>query len=152
MDSSEHKEKLINSLQEILQKNHEAEQGLNQVKEKTNSPTLKTWLQQKANERKEFAEDINTELKKLGAEAKPSGSFGGAAHRVWIDVKTALSTNRDETILEECIRGDEASVEEYREQLRAPYMAGTVVGVLADQRTKIEQSLQTFKRLEDLVD
>ena len=152
MDHADNTGKLISSLQEILQKNYDAEEGLKQGKEKTDSPTLKKWLQQKADERHEFAEDIHTELKKLGSEPKASGSFAGTAHRVWIDVKTFLSTNQDETILEECIRGDEASVEEYRDQLRAPYMAGTVVGVLADQKKRIEQSLETFRRLEDLVE
>ncbi|NEN22362.1 PA2169 family four-helix-bundle protein [Cryomorpha ignava] len=152
MDTSNHKERLVNSLQEILQKNYDAEEGLKHVMQKTDSPVLKKWLQQKANERSGFATEIDSELKKLGAASKASGSILGTAHRVWIDVKTALSTNRAETILEECIRGDKASVEEYNEQLKAPYMAGSVIEVLTNQKAKVERSLLTFKRLEDLVD
>lgn len=151
MNTSNHKEKLVTSLQEILQKNYDAEEGLKHVMQKTDSTVLKNWLQKKAEERKGFAAEIETELKKLGAESTASGSVLGTVHRVWINVKTALSTNRAETILEECIRGDAASVEEYKEQLEAPYMAGSVIEVLTNQKVKIEQSLNTFKQMEDLV-
>ncbi len=152
MTASEHNEKLIESLQEILQKNYDAEEGLKQVMQKTDSPNLRDWLQNKAAERNAFAEELGLELKKLGAEPDSAGSFSGTLHRVWIDVKTALSTNKDETILEECIRGDRASVEEYEEQLRAPYMAGSVIEILTEQKKKVEKSLRTFKFLEDFVD
>lgn len=152
MDNSKHTEKLVDSLQEILQKNYDAEKGLKEVMQKANSPQLKKYLQKKAVERSGFANEIDGELRKLGAAPKESGSFTGSAHRVWIDVKTALSTNKDESILEECIRGDKASVDEYDKQLKAPYMAGSAIPVLTDQRAKVEQALLKFKRLEDLVD
>lgn len=149
---SEHHDKLVNSLQEILQKNYDAEKGLKEVMLKTDSQPLKKWLQHKAVERSGFANEIDSELRKLGAEPRESGSFTGSAHRVWIDVKTALASNKDEAIFEECIRGDKASVDEYNKQLKEPYMSGAVVPVLTHQRAKVEKALSTFKRLEDLED
>ena len=147
---SDNNEKLVNSLQEILQKNYDAEKGLKEVMLKTDSQHLKKWLQKKAVERSGFATEIDSELRKLGAEPKEAGSFAGSAHRVWIDVKTAIAGNKDQAIFEECIRGDKASVEEYNKQLKEPYMTGAAVPVLTQQRAKVEQALSTFKRLEDL--
>lgn len=152
MDNSNHNEKLVNSLQEILQKNYDAEKGYKEVMLKTESPHLKKWLQKKAVERSGFATEIDGELRKLGAEPRESGSFTGDVHRVWIDVKTALSANKDETIFEECIRGDKASVDEYNKQLKEPYMAGSAVPVLTKQKAKVEQALSACKQLEDLED
>lgn len=151
MDASEYKQKLIDSLQKILQKNYDAAEGLKHVSQKTNSDVLKNWLEKKAEEREGFVSEIEKELKKLGAESEVSHSILRSVHTVWIDVKTALSTNRAETVLEECIRGDKASVKEYTEQLEAPYMAGSVIAVLTDQKAKVEHSLFMFKRMEDLV-
>ena len=151
MDTSNHKNELINSLQTLLQKNHDAAEGLKHVMNKTDSTVLTNWLQKKAEEREGFITEIEKELKKLGAEYKASSNILETAHRAWINVKTALSTNIAETILEECIKGDEVSVVEYTEQLNAPYMTESVVQVLSDQKAKIEHSLFMFKQMEDIV-
>ena|SRR5690554_3199473 len=150
MNNSENHDKLVDSLQEILQKNYDAERGLKEVMLKTDSPRLKKWLQKKAVERSVFATEIDQELRKLGAEPKERGSFAGDMHRVWIDVKTALATNKDEVIFEECIRGDKASVEEYNKQLKEPYMVGSIGQVLTHQKAKVEQAIAAYRHLEDL--
>lgn len=150
MENSKHNEKLVESLQELLQKNYDAEQGFKKVMVKAENPLLKNWLQKKAALRASFATEIDQELRKLNAEPREEGSLAGSAHRVWIDLKTALSSDRDEALLEECIRGERASVEEYRTQLESPYVTGSVETLLDRQRSKVEETLRTVKRLEDL--
>jgi len=151
MENSKHNEKLVESLQELLQKNYDAEKGFKKVMVKAESPQLKNWLQKKSAERSAFANEIDLELRKLNAQPREEGSLAGSAHRVWIDVKTALSSDKDESILEECIRGEKASVDEYRTQLESSYVSGSVETVLQQQRAKVEETLRTVKRLEDLV-
>lgn len=152
MENSKHNEKLVDALQELLQKNYDAEKGFKQVMQKAENPQLKNWLQKKAVERSGFANEIDQELRNLNASPKEEGSFAGSAHRVWIDVKTALSADKDEAILEECIRGEKASADEYEDQLESAYFSGSAKTVLSKQRAKVEQTLRTVKRLEDLVD
>lgn len=151
MDNSNHNEQLVNSLQELLQKNYDAEKGFKQVMQKAEHPQLKSWLKEKAAERSGFANEIDQELRKLNAKPREEGSVAGSAHRVWIDVKTALSSDKDEALLEECIRGENASAEEYKEQLDSTYVTGSVGTVLNKQRAKVLETLSTVKRLEDLV-
>jgi uncharacterized protein (TIGR02284 family) len=43
----------------------------------------------------------------------------GALHRGWVSVKTALSTQDDKAVLEECERGEDAAVARYRAALKA---------------------------------
>lgn len=152
MENSNHNEKLVGSLQELLQKNYDAEKGFKQVMQKAESPQLKNWLQKKAVERSGFANEIDQELRTLNAKPRDEGSFAGSAHRVWIDVKTALSSDKDESILEECIRGEKASADEYKDQLESAYVTGSAKTVLTQQRAKVQQTLSAVKRLEDLVD
>lgn len=152
MDTTKQHEKLVDSLQEILQKNYDAEKGLKEVMLKTDNHALKKWLQHKAVERSGFANEIDSELRKLGGEPREDGSVLGSAHRMWIDVKTAVAGNKDEAIFEECIRGDKASVDEYAKQLKEPYMTGAVVPILTKQKAKVEQAIAQYKRLEDLED
>ena len=151
MDTSNHKNELIHSLQMLLQKNHDAAEGLKHLTGKTDSTVLGNWLQKKAEEREGFVIELEKELKKLGSEYKASSNILESAHRAWINVKTTFSTNIAETILEECIKGDEMSVVEYTEQLNAPYMTKDVAEVLSNQKAKVEHSLYMFKRMEDIV-
>ncbi len=151
METNKNKE-MQDSLQELLQKNYDAEKGFKQVLEKAENPQLKSWMKKQAVQRSHFATEIDGELRKLNVEPKESGSVSGSAHRVWIDVKTALSMDKDESILEECIRGEKASVSEYEETLNNSYWTPNVKSMLTEQKNKVQASLSTVKRLEDLAD
>lgn len=70
MENSKHNEKLVESLQELLQKNYDAEQGFKKVMVKAENPLLKNWLQKKAALRASFATEIDQELRKLNAEPR----------------------------------------------------------------------------------
>lgn len=150
MKTTNNQEKLGESLQELLQKNYDAEKGFKQVMQKAENPQLKSWLQKQAAQRSQFANEIDNELRNLNFEPRETGTVKGSAHRMWIDVKTALSTDKDESILEECIRGEKASVEEYSNQLESNSLPPTTESLLNKQKVKVQSSLATVKTLEDL--
>ncbi|WP_010231592.1 ferritin-like domain-containing protein [Gillisia marina] len=152
METNERNKEMQDSLQDLLEKNYDAEKGFKQVMEKAANSQLKSWMQKQAAQRSQFANEIDGELRKLNVEPKDSGSAAGSAHRVWIDVKTALSFDKDESILEECIRGEKASVAEYEETLNNSFWTPNVKSMLTEQKNKVQNSLSTVKRLEDLAD
>lgn len=52
-----------------------------------------------------------------GFRAETESSVSGRLHRVWMDIKSALSGSSRKTILEECEKGEDASKETYRDAL-----------------------------------
>jgi uncharacterized protein (TIGR02284 family) len=44
----------------------------------------------------------------------------GALHRGWVSVKTALTSQDDKAVLEECERGEDSAVAQYRKALKQP--------------------------------
>lgn len=150
--NNENNKEIVNALQNLLQKNYDAEAGYKQVMVKAENEPLKKWLMEKSAQRNHFATEIDSELRRLNVQPKESGSIAGDAHRVWIDVKTALSTNKDEAILEECIRGEKASVDEYANQLETIAVKGGSYDVIHNQMIKVQSALSTVKRLEDIID
>ncbi|MGJ8666993.1 MAG: ferritin-like domain-containing protein [Patiriisocius sp.] len=152
MEATEQHKKLKNALQELLEKNYDAEKGFKQVMKKAENPQLKIWLQNQAAQRSQFASQIDSELRKINETPDSDGSVSGSVHRMWIDIKTALSFDKDESILEECIRGEKASVDEYQYQLEKTYLNQSVRNMLSEQKSKVEDSLATVKRMEDLID
>ncbi len=150
MNISDKNKEQVDALQELLKKNYDAEAGYKKVMTKAESSTLKSWLQDKAASRSHFATELDTQIRQLNAEPVSSGTTSGSLHRTWIDVKTALSSDTDESILEECIRGEKASVSEYEEQMSNVNFNSEIRNVLYGQKERIESSLNTVESLEEI--
>ena len=145
-----HKE-TVNVLQSIIEKNYDAEKGYKKAMLDAKNPALKGFLQQQAAQRSRFATTIDNELRQLGEQPKDSGSLTGTLHRAWIDIKSSLAGNDDEAVLEEVIRGEKASVEEYQDVLDKHMLDPKISGVLNSQLQDIQSTLNRVKRLEDIV-
>lgn len=137
----------------LIEKNNDAYKGYKNASDNAESSQLKSYLLQQASERQSFANKLSGNLKVYNPDFKvdTDGSTTGTIHRAWMDAKTALSVDDDESILEECIRGDKASVEEYKEFLKdhnaAPQdMRSTIEGQLQN----VQNTLGRVTRLEDL--
>lgn len=142
----------INGLQELLQKNYDAVNGYKQVMQKTENKPLKKWLSNQAAQRSEFATQIDKKLRAINQAPIEGGSSLAALHRTWIDVKTAVKPNTDEAILQECVRGEKASVSEYEAKIESDNYTGELNTLLVNQLGQIKSTLNVVKSLEDLAE
>ncbi len=145
-------EKLVDNLQELLEKNYDAQKGFAKAMEDAKNPRLKTFLQQQAAQRSRFTNELTQEIRNLNEEPKDSGSFTGDLHRTWIDIKSALSGNEDEAVLEECIRGEKASWDEYSNKLEDENFPPNISNVIQKQASEIHNTISKVKTLEDLAE
>lgn len=145
-------EETVNNLQSLLEKNYDAEKGFQKSMEHAKNPSLKNFLKTQAVQRSRFATEITHELRNLNEEPKENGSVTGDLHRTWIDVKAAVTGNKDESVLEECIRGEKASVSEYEEKLEEYNFPPQVTTLLQRQAGEINQTLSRVKKLEDIAE
>ncbi len=146
-------DKLVSHLNELLEKNYDAGKGFKKTIEDSKSNSLKRFFKQQAVIRNRFATEIEKELHDLNAHSNvKSGSTTGGLHRFWIDIKTALSGNDDEAVLEECIRGEKASAKEYEEKLKKFHFPPHIDKVLTNQLNEIRNTIASVKRLEDIAD
>eukprot|EP00389_Voromonas_pontica_P016632 GDKH01026008.1.p1 GENE.GDKH01026008.1~~GDKH01026008.1.p1 ORF type:complete len:158 (+),score=16.61 GDKH01026008.1:61-534(+) len=143
-------DKLVNNLQELLEKNYDAEKGFSKAMKDAKNPRLKTFLQQQAAQRSRFTNELSQTIRNLNEQPKESGSLTGDLHRTWIDIKSAVSGNEDEAVLEECIRGEKASWEEYSKKLKNENFPPNISDVVQRQASEIHNTLSRVKTLEDL--
>ncbi|MCK7589635.1 PA2169 family four-helix-bundle protein [Subsaxibacter sp. CAU 1640] len=144
-----HKE-TVNVLQGIIEKNYDAEKGYKKAMEDAKNPALKGFLQDQAARRSRFATAIDQKLRQLGETPKEKGSTTGTLHRAWIDIKSSLAGNDDEAVLEEVIRGEKASVDEYQDVLNKHTLSPEITHELQTQLGDIQGTLNKVKRLEDI--
>jgi uncharacterized protein (TIGR02284 family) len=143
---------LIEGLNGLLTKNYDAEAGYKEAAENTGSPILTNFFKEKAAQRYQFGHEIKLEIKSLGGKPDKGTSLIGDAHRTWINFKSALAFNTEEAILEECERGEKASVEEYDNFLTKHDMPASTRNIVLNQRNKINQSLRRVEVLENHYD
>ncbi|TDQ33240.1 ferritin-like domain-containing protein [Zeaxanthinibacter enoshimensis] len=147
---STYTDKVGSKLNDLLEKTYDAEKGFKKAAENTNHEGLKAYFEQKAGERYNFGHELKSELKQYGQEVDKGDSFTSKAHRAWMDVKAMFSTDNEESMLEEAIRGEKAAVAEYDEVLSDTDLPPSTQTLLARQQQKIKTGLETIKRLEDL--
>lgn len=142
--------KMVDRLQEILEKNSDAEKGYRKAAENADSNNLQAYFMRKSEERKSFNRELKDELVAAYEEIDEDGSFTGTMHRAWMDIKAFFSAKNDRSMLEEAIRGDKTAVEEYQEILKDTALPIRVARIISNQLMKINTDLDNIKTLEDL--
>lgn len=137
-------------LNDLLEKTYDAEKGYKKAAENVEHAALKNYFQSKAQERYNFGHDLKKELSSFGQEIDKGGSVAGAAHRAWMDVKALFSSDDEESMLEEAIRGEKSAVDEYQDVLNETSLPSSTKQLLSSQKSQIESGLSRIKTLEDL--
>jgi uncharacterized protein (TIGR02284 family) len=109
---------------------------------------LKTYFNELSLERVRFAQELQTELAKLGKpDKKVSGSAGGAMHRAWIDTKVALGGG-DKTILESVEAGEDKAKDTYNKALSGALPA-SLTEIVRRQAASVQQAHDKVRDLRD---
>ena len=144
-------EEISNKLNELLVKNYDAEKGYINAINNVEGKNLKMFFKRRASERSEFAKELRTEILQYGEIPEDSGSFKGAMHRNWMTLKSTFSSNNEEAILEEAIRGEQASLEEYKDMLKERNMPPSIDALLLKHKNAIQAAINIEKVQEELI-
>ncbi|MBR9913351.1 MAG: PA2169 family four-helix-bundle protein [Algicola sp.] len=144
-------EKISNKLNELLIKNYDAEKGYLNAIDHVESDKLKMFFKRRASERSQFAKELRTEILQYGEAPEDSGSFKATMHRNWMSLKSMFSSNNEEAIIEETIKGEEASLEEYNELLKERDLPPSIDSLLIKHKNAIQSAINTEKVHEELV-
>ena len=147
---STYTENVSEKLNDLLEKTYDAEKGFKKAAEHTDHTALKSYFEGKAKQRYDFGHELKSEIKSYGQEVDKGDSLTGKAHRAWMDAKALFSSDNEEAMLKEAIRGEKASIEEYEDVLEDTTLVSTTSAILRNQKQAIEAGLTTIKTLEDL--
>lgn len=112
-------EKISNRLNDLLEKTYDAEKGYKLAADEAKAPYLKDFLKDKEKQRRAFGFELKSEIMEYGSLPEKGGSLTGDLHRQWMKLKSLMSEDKTERILEEVERGEKASLEEYKDILKS---------------------------------
>lgn len=146
------KEEMGEKLNELLEKSYDAKKGYKKAAEKVKNDRLKDFFRQKALEREMFIKELREEITGYGQVPEEGGSTTGAMHRTWMDMKTALSGENEEAVLEESLKAEKAALDDYEEITKETDLPPTLSSKLNRQKKHIQNSINNVKMYEQMFD
>jgi uncharacterized protein (TIGR02284 family) len=144
---------MSNKLNELLERTYDAEKGFKKAAEKVDNTTLKEFFKNSANQRYNFGKELKAEIISFGQAPEKGGSTKGTLHRSWIDFKALFSTNTEEAILEEVLRGEKEAIATYNDILQDKefVLPPSTESLLMRHRNAIRKTLDTADIFETAV-
>ncbi len=112
------KQKTITVLNSIVQINNDRIEGYETAAKETEELDFKTMFADFIDTSEQCNADLVGEVEKLGGEPTKSTRVTGKIFRAWMDIKTALTGNDREAILNSCEFGEKAAQDAYTSVLK----------------------------------
>lgn len=136
----------LNDLTEVLK---DGQHGFQTAAKDVKAPELALAFHGYAKQRGEFAATLQAHMAALGADVEKSGSVAGTMHRGWINLKSALSTNEPQAVLEEAERGEDAAVAAYRKALEHDDLDADTRQLITSQSIAVKAAHDHVRNLRD---
>ncbi len=108
---------VISTLNDLIETCKDGEEGFLTCSRDVSDTTLKSFLSNRAHTCAAAALELQDLVRAYGGDPERSGSLGGALHRRWVDVRSAIAGHDTKTVLKECERGEDVAVARYRNAL-----------------------------------
>jgi len=110
---------IISTLNDLIECCKDGEQGFKTCAEDASGlhPKLKAVLRERQLECAASASELQSLVRAQGGNPETHSTVSGSLHRGWLNIKTAIRGKDDEAVLNECERGEDAAVKNYRKAL-----------------------------------
>jgi len=149
-------ENLFRALNDLVETCKGGMKGYETAAESVNDPQLKAELSNLSQQRAQFVSELEDQAQRFGISTQNENTVEGvvldaasAVHRGWINLKTAITGNSNEAILNECENGDAAALKAYETALSTSGLPEEIRSIVEKQHSEILEAknrLTTMKR------
>jgi uncharacterized protein (TIGR02284 family) len=105
----------ISVLNDLIETSIDGEKGFHTAAEDAKNPEIKAYLLSRSTECATAVRELQAEVRALGGDPETSSSAAGGVHRLWVELKSALSGKTDEAVLNEVESGEDHALKAYKE-------------------------------------
>jgi uncharacterized protein (TIGR02284 family) len=139
---------VVSVLENLIETCKDGQKGYQDAAQHAKRPDLRSYFNEQSLERGRFAQELETELAKVGKpDKKVSGSASAAMHRAWIDTKVALGGG-DKTILESIETGEDNARDTYQKALGGS-LSPNLAEIVRRQATSVQRAHDKVRTLRD---
>ncbi|RAU46948.1 MULTISPECIES: PA2169 family four-helix-bundle protein [unclassified Pseudomonas] len=144
----------ISILNDLIETSKDGEKGFHTAAEDLKNPEIKAYFLSRSSECASAVRELQAEVRALGGDPDNSSSATGTIHRLWVELKAAVTGKSDEAVLNEVERGEDHALKAYKE---ARQKAGekalptNVVTLIERQLVGVQANHDKVKALRDAV-
>lgn len=143
--------KIISTLNDLVQINHDRSEGYSVAAKDTSDMQLKNLFEKNALQSSNFREALSNEVLALNGKPVEGTRLDGKMHRIWMDVKVALTGNDRQAILNSCEYGEDVALKTYSDALLAEVILPVNIRqLISKQRRELEEAHAIIKSLRDM--
>ncbi len=139
-------------LNDLIRINNDRTEGYERAVEDTQDKDtdLQAIFHRMADESKQYASELESEVRKVGGDVAKDTTVSGKIYRVWMDLKSAVTGKARKSILESCEYGEDAAQKAYEEALKEDAnLPSNVRQLIVNQKAALKTSHDTIKRYRD---
>ncbi len=143
----EKNERAIEVLNDLIRINNDRIEGYEKAVNKASGTNfdLTAVFNQMAQESRKYANELTAQVRRLGGDPASGTTASGKIYRVWMDIKSGISSSERKSVLEECEYGEDAAQKAYEKAL------ATDNDLPADIRSLIQEEKRNLKNSHDTI-
>ncbi len=108
----------VSTLNELIETTIDSVDGYREAADNATSDRFAKMFRERAQERREVAEQLKDEVRRLGENPEDDGTILAGAHRVFTNLRDAVTGTDDEAIIAEVERGEDHIKEKFESALQ----------------------------------
>ncbi|MDB4265158.1 PA2169 family four-helix-bundle protein [bacterium] len=136
------------TLNELLTRAYDAEKGYELAAESAENPALKDFFHESCLQRNKFGHTLKGFIADLDVEPDKGSSIEGKIHQAFMKIKAALVDQDDLALVEECRRGEETAMLDYKAALENPNLRTDARAALEKQGADVLHQLDALESIE----
>lgn len=142
------KDKIVETLNNLIQSNKDAEEGFKTAADGVDDDQLNALFQELSSQRAHFARELQDVVKQYGEEPEEDGSITGSLQRGWLNIKTAVTGNDNEAVLNEAERSEDYAKDAYKDAMEKD-LPQNVSEIVSRQYHLVKSAHDRVKALRD---
>lgn len=139
---------VISTLNGLIQTCKDGQDGYQAAAEGIERSDLKSLFYEFAQQRSRFAGELQSLVHSLGGDPESTGSLTGTIHRGWMDLKSTVTGNNEQSILNDCERGEDPAKDAYESALQQG-LPENIMETVQEQFTAVRSAHDRIKALRD---
>jgi len=139
---------IVDCLNDLIETCKDGEFGFDACAKHTSSSELRSVFLQRAAECRTAAAELQPYVVQYGGKPDEGGSASGALHRGWVAVRGSLVGFSDQSMLDECERGEDAAKARYNKALKED-LPEPLLALVQRQALGVQRNHDQIKALRD---